>query len=47
MLAMSISVEQNMFVVAGHFLSYVVDEHGQHPVSTVDDGTCILKHTDS
>ncbi len=36
-LAISISKERNMFV-AEHFLSDIVDKHGQYPVST-DGGT--------
>ena len=40
-LEISISKERNMFV-AEHFLSDVVNEYGQHPVST-DGGTWYLK----
>ena len=28
-----------MFVVAERFLSHIVKEYGQHPVSTTDGGT--------
>ena len=31
---LTISKEKNMFVAIEHFLSDMVDEHGQHPVST-------------
>jgi hypothetical protein len=31
---MSISKEQNMFVDIERFISDVVEEHGEHPVST-------------
>ena len=38
-LAISISKERNMFAVAiEHFLTDIVDEYGEHPVST-DGGT--------
>jgi putative transposase len=37
-LGMSISKEQNMFVAIERFISDVVEEHGEHPVST-DSGT--------
>ena len=37
-LAISISKERNMFVAIERFLSDIVDEYGQHPVST-DDGS--------
>ncbi len=37
-LAISISKERNMFVVAERFLSKVIEEYGPHPVST-DGGT--------
>ncbi len=37
-LATSISKERNMFVTE-HFLSDIVDEYGQHPVSKTDGGT--------
>jgi putative transposase len=37
-LGMSISKERNMFVVIEQFISDVVDEYGEHPVST-DGGT--------
>ncbi len=45
-LGMSISKERNMFVASERFLSSIVDEYGQHTVST-DRGTCILKHVNS
>ena len=39
-LAISISKERkNMFVAIERFLSDIVDEYGQHPVSTDDGGT--------
>ncbi len=37
-LGISVSKEQNMFV-AERFISDVVEEHGEHPVSTKDGGT--------
>jgi transposase-like protein len=37
-LALGISKERNMFV-AEHFLSGIVDTHGQNPVSTAEGGT--------
>ena len=37
-LGISISKERNMFVAIERFISDVVDEHGEHPVST-DGGT--------
>ena len=33
-LSISISKERNMFVVAERFLSGLLEEHGEHPVST-------------
>ena len=38
-LGMSISKERNMFVAIERFISYVVDEYGEHPVSTDGGGT--------
>jgi putative transposase len=38
-LAISISKERNMFVAIERFLSDIVYEYGQHPVSTDDGGT--------
>ncbi len=35
----SISKERNMFVVPERFLSDVVEEYGEHPVSKDDGGT--------
>ena len=37
-LAISISKERNMFVAIERFLSDIVNEFGQHPVSTADGG---------
>lgn len=33
-IALSISKERNMFVVAERFLSNIVPDHGKHPAST-------------
>jgi hypothetical protein len=35
---MGISKERSMFVMAEQFLSDIVDEYGQYPVSTADGG---------
>ena len=37
-LAISISKERNMFVATERFLSNIVNEFDQHPVSTADGG---------
>ena len=41
-LAISISKERNMFVAIERFLSDIVDEYDQHPVST-DGGTWYIQ----
>jgi hypothetical protein len=44
---MSISKERNMFVASECFLSNIVDEYGQHTVSTDGEGTWYSKHVNS
>ncbi len=39
-LAISISKERNMFVVAERFLTGIIKEYDKHPVCTKDGGTC-------
>jgi hypothetical protein len=47
-LGISISKERkNMFVVAEHFLSDVVDDYGSHPVSTDGGSWNQFKHVNS
>ncbi len=43
---MSISKEQNMFVAHERFISDVVEEYGEHPIST-DGAVGILKLANS
>jgi hypothetical protein len=45
---MSISKERNMFVDIERFISDVVEEHGEHPVSTeMEVHGILIKHVDS